>query len=110
MVAQGEAERRKPRSGTLGFKGIAPSPRGAAKPLQEPGFHPAFRRPSRADPILASRPRVSRGTTVPRSTLGYNPLPPPGANTSLWLSSSSFATESGPRITQGSPVNAMGQN
>ena len=63
MLAQGAAERRRPRSGTLGTSRIDPSPGGAVETLAGTGIAPAFRRPSRADPILASRPRVSRGTT-----------------------------------------------
>jgi len=48
MLAQGAAERRKPRSGTLGSGGIDPSPGGAVETLAGTGIPPAFRRPSRA--------------------------------------------------------------
>jgi hypothetical protein len=51
MVAQGAAQRRKPRSGTLGSRRIGPSPGGAAETLAGIGISPAFPPPSRADAV-----------------------------------------------------------
>ena len=89
IVAQGGAERPQPRSGTLGIQKNRPKPRkGRRKTLLDQGSQ----RPSLALPGL--NPMSCRGPRVSlRCTLGYNPPPPPGAETHVWLTFPGFATE-----------------
>ena len=67
---------------------IDPSPGGAAENLAGSGISPTFRRPSRADPM-------SCGLTQGFAALhpGLRSAAPPGAETGVWLTFPSFATE-----------------
>jgi hypothetical protein len=68
---------------------IDPSPGGAAETLAGIGIPPAFPRPSRADAVSCE---LNQGFAA-LHPVGYDPPPPPGAETSVWPTIPSFATE-----------------
>jgi hypothetical protein len=65
-----------------------PAPEWRAETLAGIGIPPALPRPSRAGAVSCELTRVSL-----RCTPDYDPPPPPGAETGVWPTIPSFATE-----------------